>query len=184
MTFRAALQDRLSAEQTPNLRPNHRSIRRRRSLTQALAVTVALAATMLAGCALLEGPTPEAPKREVPVAPAVAPELVSGGTAEENLPYFTEVLRSYADGQGAVKGEPIARAVIDAGFDKSFMQMSFDRSKTGLEADNIFVAVLLGEDCLIGQIVTADRSFVAEALPAVGPEKNVCLIGETAPIHW
>lgn len=145
---------------------------------------LAISSLALSGCALLEGPTPEIPEREVAVAPEVAPELVPGGTAEENLPYFTEVLRDYTAGEGAIKGEPVSRAVIDAGFDKAFMQVSFDRSETGLEADNIFVSVLLGENCLLGQVITADRSFVTQAAPAVGPENNICLIGETAPITW
>lgn len=145
---------------------------------------LALSAVALSGCALLEGPTPETPNREAPAVPEVAPELVPGGTAEQNLPYFTEVLRTYVAGDGAIKGEPVSRAIIDAGFDKALMQVSFDRSETGLEADNIFVSVLLGESCLLGQVVTADRSFVAETAPAVGPENNICLIGETAPITW
>ncbi|MHA3684576.1 DUF6993 domain-containing protein [Leucobacter sp. HY1908] len=149
----------------------------------ALAIAVA-AVTVLPACAILEGPTPEAPKREAPAVPATDPELIAGGTAEENLPYFTEVLRDYAAGDGTIKGEPISRAVIAAGFDKSVMQISFDRSETGLEADNIFVSVLLQDSCLVGQVVTSDRSFVAEAVPAVGPENTICLIGETAPITW
>lgn len=149
----------------------------------ALAV-LALSTLALSGCAILEGPTPEIPQREAPAIPEVAPELIPGGTAEENLPYFTEVLRGYTAGEGAIKGEPVSRAVIDAGFDKSLMQVSFDRSETGLEADNIFVSVLLGEKCLLGQVVTSDRSFVAETAAAVGPENNICLIGETVPITW
>lgn len=157
---------------------------RRRSPRALAAVALALAAVTVSGCALLEGPTPDAPKREAPAVPEVAPELVPGGSAEDNLPYFTEVLRDYAAGEGTIKGEPVSRAVIDAGFDKNLMQVSFDRSETGLDADNIFVSVLLGEGCLIGQLVTNDRSFVAETGPAVGPDKNICLIGETAPITW
>ena len=147
-------------------------------------IAAALAVTALPACAILEGPTPDAPKRELPAAPEVAPELIPDGTAADNLPYFTEVLRNYTEGEGAIKGEPISRAVIDAGFDKNLMQVSFDRSETGLEADNIFVSVRLQDSCLIGQVITSDRSFVAETAPAVGPDKTLCLIGETAPITW
>nr|WP_209706745.1 hypothetical protein [Leucobacter exalbidus] len=143
-----------------------------------------VATVSLSGCALLEGPTPVTPERETVVAPEVAPELVPGGSADENLPYFTEVLRSFAAGDALIKGEPVARAVADAGFDKSQIQVSFDRSATGLEADNIFVSVQLGADCLVGQVVTADRTVATETAPAVGPEKNICLIGQTAVINW
>lgn len=168
----------------PAVSDSSASTSRRRSPRGFAILALALGVVTLSSCAVLEGPTPEAPKREAPAKPEVAPGLVSGGTAEENLPYFTEVLREFAAGEGTIKGEPVARAVIEAGFDKNLMQVSFDRSETGLEADNIFVSVLLGESCLIGQIVTSDRSFVAETGPAVGPENNLCLIGETAPITW
>ena len=139
---------------------------------------------MLAGCALIEGPTPTTPERTEPPVPEVAPELVPGGTAAENLPFFTEVIRKFAAGDQSVKGEPIGRAVVEAGFDPAAIQLSFDRTKIGLEADNIFVSVRIGQDCLIGQVVTADRSFVTAQEPAVGPDKDVCLIGETRSVDW
>lgn len=163
--------------------PNSQTVRGSRRFA-ATALALGVAAALLSGCALLEGPTPVTPKRETPAEPEVAPELVAGGTAEENLPFFTEVLRGYAAGEGVVKGEPVSRAFIDAGFDKSLMQVSFDASKTGLPADNIFVSVRFGADCLIGQLVAEDRSFVAKNEPALGPNKDICLIGKTNPITW
>jgi len=138
----------------------------------------------LSGCALIEGPTPATPKREQPAKPEVKPEFVPGGSAAENLPYFTEVLREYAAGEEPVQGEPVVNAVADAGFDKAGMQVSFDRTKTGLDADNIFVSVRIGGDCLIGQLVAADRSFVAQNEPAIGPNQDICLIGSTRTIDW
>lgn len=116
--------------------------------------------------------------------PETPPVFVDGGTAEENLPFFRQQLVDYAAGDGPVKGEPIVRAITAAGFDKQQMQVSFDRSKTGLDADNIFVSVLVGKDCLIGQVVAADRSITAQAVDAIGPDTNICLIGNTAPITW
>ncbi|MBK0419192.1 hypothetical protein JD276_09115 [Leucobacter sp. CSA1] len=166
----------------PTLR---RAPARTRGGRAALAAAALLAAApLLAGCFLLEGPTPETPPRETPAEPEVAPELVPGGSAEENLPFFTETLRAYAAGEGAIQGQPVVDAVAAAGFDRTTMQVSFDQSRTGLPADSIFVAVRIESDCLIGQLVPEDRSFTAEAMPAVGPEQNVCLIGETRPIDW
>ncbi len=147
-------------------------------------LAVCAAAPLLAGCSLLEGPTPTTPEREAPEKPEVVPQLVPGGSAEENLPYFTEVLRGYAEGESPIKAEPVVNAVAEAGFDKALMQVSFDSTKTGLEADNIFVSVRIDADCLVGQLVAADRSFVAENQPAVGPNNDICLIGETNPITW
>lgn len=153
-----------------------------RVLTAALAL--GLAATTMAGCALLEGPKPETPKREAPAEPEAPPEFFPEGTAGDNLPYFTEVLRTFSAGSEPVMGAPIVNAVADSGFDRATMQVSFDESKTGLQADNIFVSVRIGAECLVGQVVAADRSFVAQVMPAVGPAQDVCLIGETRPIDW
>lgn len=150
--------------------------------TRAL-IAIGMVIPLLAGCSLLEGPSPEVPKRETPAPPEQTPEYVPDGSAEQNLPFFRSVLTDYAAGTGAVQGKPIARAVIDAGFAPDAMQVSFDRTKTDLPADNIFVSVRIGPECLIGQVVAEDRSVVAETAPAVGPEKNLCLIGETAPVE-
>lgn len=156
--------------------------RRQRALLSIVAIGGALAT--LAGCALLEGPTPDTPDRVEPTAPETEPEFVPEGSAEDNLPYFTEVLRDYSAGDGAVQGRPIVDAVAAAGFDKSMMQVSFDQSKTNLPADNIFVSVRIDTDCLVGQVVAEDRSFVAETEPAVGPDGDLCLIGQTRAIDW
>ncbi|GAA1624628.1 hypothetical protein GCM10009805_18180 [Leucobacter chromiireducens subsp. solipictus] len=154
--------------------------RPRRAVAALLAVTAS--AALLAGCALLEGPTPQTPPRETPAAPEVAPELIPGGTAEENLPYFTEVLRAYGAGTSPIQGQPVVDAVVAAGFDPALMQVSFDQSKTNLVADNIFVSVRVEASCLIGQLVTEDRSTFAVVEPAIGPNGDICLIGKTAPI--
>ena len=154
---------------------------RRRSPIVAVAA-LALGAVLLNGCALLEGPTPQTPERSETPRPEVAPEFVPDGSAADNLPYFTEVLRKFSKGTSPVQGAPVVQAVAEAGFDKSMMQVSFDESKTNLPADNIFVSVRIGADCLVGQVVAADRTFVAKNMPAVGPNKDICIIGKTAPI--
>lgn len=155
-------------------RPSHRRF--------VAALCLAAALPVLAGCTLLEGPTPETPEREVPERPETSPEFIPDGSAEENLPFFTEVIRDYAEGEQPVRGEPFAGAIAEAGFDPRNMQMSFDQSQTGYEADSIFVSVLIDSDCLVGQLVADDRSFVAEAVSAVGPKDDICLLGETRPV--
>ncbi|GAA2182233.1 hypothetical protein GCM10009847_27030 [Leucobacter tardus] len=145
---------------------------------------IALMLTSLTGCFLLEGPSPRTPERTAPVEPETAPEFMPDGSATDNLPYFTEVLRQYSAGDGPVEGQPIVNAVAESGFDKSAMSVSFDESKTGYAADSIFVSVRIGPDCLLGQIAAEGRGFAAEAEPAIGPDQDVCLIGETRPIDW
>ncbi|EYT53789.1 hypothetical protein H490_0109475 [Leucobacter sp. UCD-THU] len=156
------------------------SLRRPGAAFGALALTAAL----LAGCSLLEGPTPETPERTEPAVPETAPEFFPEGSAADNLPYFTEVLRAFAAGEQPVQGAPVVDAVAAAGFDKTAMQVSFDESQTGLAADSIFVSVRIGADCLIGQVVAEDRGFAAEAKPALGPAQDICLIGSTRVIDW
>lgn len=114
--------------------------------------------------------------------PAEPPKFFPDGSAEQNLPYFADVLQRYAAGEGAIEGRPVVDAVVEAGFDRAAMQVSFDRTETNLVADNIFVSVRIGADCLVGQLVTADREAYAVVAPAVGPDADVCLIGETREI--
>lgn len=151
-----------------------------RSLTAVFFV----ATLTLSGCAgapeSVERPTKEENFQE----PVAAPEFYPEGSAADNLPYFHESLRQFGLGEAPVQGVPVVDHLVAAGFDKTQMQVSFDESKTNLVADNIFVSVLIGQDCLIGQIVVADRSFVAEEAPAVGPDRASCLIGTTRTIDW
>ena len=147
-------------------------------------IIAALAAVTLSSCALLAGPVPNTPERETVPVPEVAPELVPDGSAEENLPYFTEVLRGFSEGAEEVRGQQVSTAVIDAGFPRENMQVSFDKTKTDLVADAIYVSVKIDDSCLLGQVMTEDRSFVARVDPAVGPNNDICLIGQTRVIDW
>lgn len=84
----------------------------------------------------------------------------------------------------AINGVNVVNTVVNAGFDKAAMQVSYDESRTGLTADNIFVSVRVNDQCLIGQVVTSDKTVTTAVEPAVGPDKTICLIGETRPIDW
>lgn len=133
-----------------------------------------------------EQPAPVAPT-ETPDPPQPAADPVGFdplGTATDNLPVFEQTLRAFAAGGEPVEGVPVVNAVAAVGFDRAAMQVSFDRTRTDLVADNIFISVRMGEACLIGQITTADRGVSAVVEPALGPERNICLIGQTRPIDW
>jgi hypothetical protein len=145
---------------------------------------LSLAAGLLSGCSLIEGPAPDAPARPTPVQPDTTIALVPGGSAEENLPFFEQTLIDFTTSDLPVEGRPVVDALSAAGFDRAAMQVTMDRTKTDLGADNIFASVLIGTDCLVGQIVTADRTFVAQVMPALGPETNICIIGQTRSIDW
>ena len=64
------------------------------------------------------------------------------------------------------------------------MQVSFDRTKTDLVADSIFVSVRIGAECLLGQVTTGTREVSAVTEPAIGPNRDICLIGNTRAIDW
>lgn len=145
-------------------------------------------AILAAATLALSGCTSIAPERTVRdenfQAPPQPPQFYPEGTAEQNLPYFTEVMRVFSVGGEPVEGVSVVNAVAGAGFDKAVMQVSHDRSKTDLVADHIMVSVLMGSDCLLGQVITADRTFFTAVERAVGPEQNICLIGNTRVIDW
>lgn len=148
---------------------------------------IAAAAALVIGlssCSVLEGPTPKTPVRTPPPVPDTPVEIVPDGTAEENLPYFVQILDAYAEGDSPIQGQPIVDAIVTAGYNKADMQVSHDFSRTNLVADSIFVSVRLGSTCLLGQFVTETREWAAYAEDAVGPSDDICLIGEMRVIDW
>ena len=168
-----------------HLRASQRGTRPwRRTAGGALALAILVgAAAGLTGCAPPEGDPVQA-RDENFQKPAEPATHHPDGSAEDNLPYFAQTLEEFAAGDTPVEGAPIVDAVVAAGFDKAAMQVSFDRTQTGLVADSIYVSVRIGGDCLIGQVVTSDRSVTAVTEPAVGPAEDICLIGKTRPIDW
>lgn len=120
----------------------------------------------------------------MPAQPDAPVEFIPNGTAAENLPYFTETVRTFAAGDDAVEGKPLVDALTLAGFPKEHIQVSFDQSKTGLTADHIYASVRVESECLIAQVINDDRTFAVEVAPTVGPDDNLCLIGETRTIDW
>lgn len=167
--------------ETRALRATGRQAAARRLISIAGAVLLVLG---LSSCAIVEGPTPVTPTRTPPPVPDTPPSFVPGGDASENLPFFTQVLTDYSKGDRPIEGKPIVDAIAAAGFDRTAMQVSFDRTKTNLVADSIYVSVRFGEECLIGQFVTGTRELAVMKAPALGPDKNICLIGTTRPIDW
>ena len=162
-------------------------MRTARSLGTILAV-VALAAGLTA-CAPERGTTVPIP---IPTAspsstaaptgkPDPDPTLLPGGTALANRDYFDFVNNRLL----AVNGNPAGKAIIDnlvaAGFDKSAMQITPDRTAVLRgPADAIEFSVRTSNDCLIGQFAGgAYRSIIGPVLSDGG-----CLVGRTRPIDW
>lgn len=148
---------------------------------------VCSALVLIVGCSANQETEPaptSKPSSEPESSAEPPPTFAPDGTANQNEDYFSYVLRQAIRSGAQVTGEEMVNALSAGGFDRNAMQVSFDESQTGLRADNIFVSVRMSEQCLLGQIVTADKSVVVDVQPAVGPEKTVCLIGQTRPIDW
>ena len=112
------------------------------------------------------------------------PKFVEGGTAFENEAYFSWSLRKAIREGMPVNGVEVVNVLAAAGFDKAVMQVSFDKTKTNLTADSIFVSVRVNDQCLLGQVVSEDKTVAVDVQPVVGPNKDICLIGKTRPIDW
>lgn len=149
---------------------------------------VLAAALMFAGCAPAPAPgTPASTTSTDPVPTASptassAPELHPEGTAADNLPLFTAVTRGVWESSERESGRAYIDALVAAGFDKTAMQVTPDRSTIGSTAESLQFSVRWGDECLIGQVGEATGDPVTAILPGLSTGK--CLIGQTRPIDW
>ena len=154
-------------------------MRRVETLQRALlpvAVVAALAAS-LAGCV----PTPASTPTAKPSSSSTAkPTLDLQGTAQENLAYFDYVNHTFIDEGGDLSGRPFIDNLVKAGFPKSDLEVTPDRTTVNLAADNISFSVRLGKTCLIGQYGNTGYSSTVQKLLSTGR----CLVGTTRKIDW
>lgn len=143
---------------------------------------------ILAGCALFgdtdanPAPTASGPASTEPgepPAPQSDPELDLEGTAADNLPYFDLVNARAASDGGELETQRIADELIAAGFPAEAIEVTPDRTPTGLRVDSIQLGVRFGEDCLIGQ---HDRDGGYASTVAATLVTGRCLIGATADL--
>jgi hypothetical protein len=160
-------------------------------LTAVIAIAVLTACTPVAPTPTHSGtsPVPTAPSSSgspstspAESATPSAPVLVPDGTAADNLPYFAAVTAAVWATDDRVSGRAYVDALVAAGFDKSAMQVTNDRSTVGNPAESIQFSVRWGEECLVGQVGPATGDPVTVVLPALA--EGTCLIGQTRPIDW
>ncbi|WP_345543803.1 DUF6993 domain-containing protein [Microbacterium jejuense] len=123
-------------------------------------------------------PSPGATQSPTQTAPVLVPE----GTAGDNLPYFAAVTAAVWATDDRVSGRAYIDALVAAGFDKSAMQVTNDRSTVGNPAESIQFSVRWGDECLVGQVGPATGDPVTVVVPVVA--EGTCLIGQTRPIDW
>jgi hypothetical protein len=149
-------------------------------VTRISLVSVALAMSLfLVGCAesVVTPSASPTPSETAGPPPVYLPE----GDAQDNKAYFDWVLAPVANADQKRPSRALVNALRTAGFDKKFMQVTPDLSKTQLPADSVIVAVRIDRSCLIGQRdKTGDYySTIEPALKTGG-----CLIGTTEKIDW
>ncbi|OOB90769.1 hypothetical protein B0T42_09850 [Rathayibacter sp. VKM Ac-2630] len=145
-----------------------------------------LAAGLLAGCTAPAAPetTASSPAAEptagAPAAPAEA-ALVPGGSADENLPYFEQVISGVVAADAEAPGLSVVDALVAGGFPRESMQLTADETSIGLDADTVLVSVKVGESCLLGQY--GAKSDGVHAVVAAPIATGACLVGRTVPLE-
>lgn len=159
--------------------------------TAVLALAGAAIIVGTAGCtATASGPSPTpAPTASTPAAsgeatpePSAPPTLRPTLSAEENLAYFDSVSLAVVAANPSAGGRDFIDALVAAGFDKSQMEVTADRTTIDLQADSVQFAVLFQGECLIGQYGPASGGYQSAVRPPLGT--GGCLVGETRPIDW
>lgn len=161
----------------------------RRGNWGALLGLAAVAAGVLAGCAPWgepeETPEPE-PTASAPADDASAAEhdgkFNADGTASDNLDVFTAVMEKVWASDTRDQGATYVDALVEAGFDKSQMQVTEDYTTVQLAAESIMFSVKWGDECLIGQVGPETGDPIASVQDVVGD--GMCLIGNTRDIDW
>lgn len=148
-------------------------------LAAALSTVIALA-----GCTAPADPGPSAtaaaPTASAGTESAAPVALVPGGTAEENLPFFEQVVRSTVGDDPETPGRSVVDALVAAGFSKESMQLTADETSVGLAADSVQVSVKMPDACLVGQY--GPKSDGVRAVVVAPIATGACLIGRTAAL--
>jgi hypothetical protein len=158
-----------------------------------LASTIAVGAgILLAGCSAIQErtPTPAATARptEATPTPAETPTAKPALTfrpelpASENHDYFDRIAAAVHAADREAGGAAFIDALAEGGFDKSQMEVTFDRTAVDLEADSIQFSVRVHGECLIGQVGPDRDGYHSVVAPLLG--SGTCLIGATRQIDW
>jgi hypothetical protein len=139
-------------------------------------VTIAVVLS-ITGCSMFGGSPTETPSATPTPTATTALEYLPDGNAFDNKSYFDQVLRPVAEAGQKTPGRAMVSALVAAGFDRHAISLTPDLTRTGLDADSVFVAVRIDTLCLIGQR-TNSKNFYS----SVESELKIgsCLIGNTS----
>lgn len=166
------------------LRPTRAVHARSRVALSVLAVSTALVMT-LSGCT----GAPAKPKHtsvsthtatSTPTPTVAVPILRPTLSAKQNLPFFDYVNQKTI----AANPDPVGKSFIDglvaAGFTKTDMSVTADKTTINLTPGSIQFSVLFNGDCLLGQYGPDGVGYHSEVAPVLSTGK--CLIGETSSL--
>ena len=142
-----------------------------------LALVLAIASMFaLSGCGAQ--PTTVEPTKTPEVTPSATP-TIDPDSPEARLELFDETNEATV-ASGKIGGRDFIDALVAAGFDKTAMQLTPDKTAVGLDADNIQFSVKLDDVCLVAQF--GNIGYHSAILPTI--DVAGCLIGTTRPINW
>jgi hypothetical protein len=141
--------------------------------------TLTVLVGILAGCQAAESEQPQPPPPPPTIATEPAgdetPTYVEGGSAEDNLPYITWILGEAGAGVGLFGSLDAVAALEEAGFERSALEVTSDRTALELAAESITVSVLIQGDCAVAQ--WSSDWLVSSVQPLLG--SGTCLLGDT-----
>jgi uncharacterized lipoprotein YajG len=162
---------------------SERAVMRKEGVRASVVAVVALS-LLAAGCAPVDAepvPTPSATAAPQPTATAEPdPELVVGGTAGQNRPFFEFLLTGLLATDPQPTSQTIVNTLATGGFDKASMEVTADTTPVGQRADSILVSVKIDGQCLIGQVIASELN--TELADVLGTGR--CLVGRTLSIDW
>ena len=149
----------------------------------------------LAGCSSVSVSESESQSPSASPPPSVAAPVTSDGPeatavpglrldlpAAENLAFFDSVNLAVVAADDSAGGRDFIDALTAAGFDRSAMQVTADRTTVDLRAGSVQFSVRLGDECLVGQYGPESGGYHGAVRPALG--QGGCLVGRTRPIDW
>jgi hypothetical protein len=156
---------------------------RPRAALLAAGAAALLAAVALTGCTPASAPTSTS-ARTASAAPSPTPTATAAidlsGNAAQNLPYFDQVNHALIAKGGTLDGRAFIDNLVAAGYPRSAMEVTPDRTSIDLQADNIEFSVRLGSTCLVGEYGNIGYASSSQRVFSTGR----CLAGTTRPIDW
>ncbi len=142
---------------------------------------VLLAVALLTGCTPAPAASPIRTATTAPSAtPTADPTIDLSGNAAQNLPYFDKVNKALIAKGGTLDGRAFIDNLVAAGYPKTAMEVTPDRTSINLAADNIEFSVRLGSTCLVGEYGNIGYASTSQRVFSTGR----CLAGKTRPIDW